>query len=73
VYKTSHIKIHTAQQQKKAFVATFYNNDLQISFQGRDMGDDEQAKKIELLAEYDKKVMKKDKKDFTRLNNIFDY
>ena len=73
VYKTSHIKIHTAQQQRKAFVATFYNNDLQISFQGQDMWDDEQAKKIEMLAEFDKLVMKKDKKDFIRLNHIFDY
>jgi len=73
VYKTQHIKIHTAIQQKKAFIATFYNNDLQVRFNGQDMGDDEQAKKIEMLANYDKKVMWKDKKDFKRLEYIFDY
>jgi len=73
VYKTSHIKIHTAQQQKKAFISTFYNNDLNVSFSWRDMWDDEQAEKIEMLAKYDKKVMWKDKKDFKRLDYIFDY
>ena len=66
------IKVYTAIEQRKAFIATFLDDEF-IEFSGREFGDDDKAFKLNMAAKYDKEAMKKTSKDYHWLSNMFDY
>ena len=72
-FRTDYIKIYTALQQRKAFIATFKEEEFSVRFQGRELSDDIRASKLNEAAEYDYEAMGKNNKDYFWLANLFDY
>lgn len=60
-------------QHRKAFIATFLDNEFEASFTGRELADDRRSRKLNEAAKYDHEAMKKTHKDVYWLGNIFDY
>lgn len=73
VFQENRIKIHTAYSQEKAFIATFFNDDMSVKFVGKTTADDEKSEKLEQVAKYDYKAMGKKDKDFMRYSNLFNF
>jgi len=71
--KEQYIKVYTAIEQLKAFIATFLDEEFSVEFAGREFGDDDKAFKLNQLARYDNKAMKKTQKDYHWLSDIFTY
>lgn len=70
---TDYVKVYSALQMRKSFIATFMDDDIQVEFEWRTYADDERAYKLQLAASYDKEAMEKRKKDFMHYTHIFDY
>ncbi len=70
VYRDQIIKIHYARQQIEAFKSTFFDNNLSVKFGAYELGDDELGYRLDKMAEYDYKVMKKNVTDWRILDNI---
>jgi hypothetical protein len=71
--KKNYIKIHTAIQQKKAFVATFLDAEMSVSFTGRELADDDFAYNLELAADYFTEASNKKFRDRQWLDDIAFY
>jgi hypothetical protein len=72
-FQTDYIKIYTALQQRKAFIATYKNEEFTAEFKGRELGDDVKAHKLNLAASYDAEAMGKSDLDYYWLSNLHDY
>lgn len=72
-FQTDYIKIYTALQQRKAFIATYKAEEFAANFVWREIGDDVRAAKLNMTASYDAEAMWKDNKDYFRLSNLHDY
>jgi len=72
-FKDALIKVHTVHQQMKTFVAMFQSTNLTVNFGWQEMGDDETARRVMKMANYDRWPMRKEMKDVRALRNLWFY